>query len=207
MKRYSFPIDDRQVRVLFRPIRNKLDSIRLLMESIKIMLINSPPHESQVCGELALVSSRMNRLFFFTQNKYFSVSFPLKVTIENESTIGFSSTQIPVIDSKVTSDVISIISNQYFTEANVYDFFGEIADLEEYESGLWQFLLHLLLSEDGYIRYDFDPENEKGEYHPAHHYDFFYSRQTTFKIGLRSRITEDLMIDFIRSDTKCHFLE
>ncbi|MCI5147779.1 MAG: hypothetical protein D3923_20140 [Candidatus Electrothrix sp. AR3] len=67
--------------------------------------------------------------------------------------------------------------------------------------------------EDGYIRYDIDPENyekfkKRGEKHkhPENHYDVFYSNNLTFKIGLKSIITYSEFIDLLNVNTDCNYL-
>ena len=61
--------------------------------------------------------------------------------------------------------------------------------------------------EDGYIRYDYDEKHENDDVHPLNHYDIFYSSFSTFKVGLRDRLRTEDMLDFLDSNTICHYLE
>ncbi|OEZ52338.1 hypothetical protein JAB1_01220 [Janthinobacterium sp. MP5059B] len=71
MKKYRFPIDKFQADWMFSPIRNRLDSIAILMKTLKILLVNSPPSEEKVVGEVVLQVSKMSRIFLYLRKKYF----------------------------------------------------------------------------------------------------------------------------------------
>lgn len=207
MKRYSFDLDERLVKDFFSPIRTKKDVVTLLMKSIKLMLINETIDKKRSCGELLLVVSKMSRLFYFSDNKFFSITFPFSVT-ENVGQFEFSSKSVKIIDSKVTSDVIGVISQNGFQEIEcALEFVDPIVEISDYEQFFWPFLLNLFMYEDGYIRYDYDEKFEKGDHHPLNHYDIFYSSLSTFKIGLRNRLEADTMLEFLDSNEICHYLE
>lgn len=207
MKKYSFSLDERLVNELFAPVRSKRDVILLLMKSIKIMLISSHVDENRVKGKLDLVVSRMSRLFYFSENKFFSISFPFSV-FEINGGLEFSSRTVEVVDSKVTSDVIGIVSKNGFQDVEcALEFVDPIVEVADFEKYFWPFLLNLFMYEDGYIRYDYDETHVKGDYHPLNHYDIFYSSLSTFKIGLRNRLEADSMLDFLDTSSICHFLE
>lgn len=207
MKKYSFALDERLVNDFFSPIRAKKDVIYLLMKSIKVMLINSSVDDIRVKGQLTIVVSKMSRLFYFSENKFFSISFPFSVS-EHEGELEFSSKTVKVIDSKVTSDVIGVISKNGFQDIECgLEFIDPIIELADFEKLFWPFLLSLFMYEDGYIRYDYDEKYERGDHHPLNHYDIFYSSLSTFKIGLRNRLEADSMLDFLDSNSICQYLE
>ncbi len=207
MKEYSFGIDQRQVDQLFSPIRDKRDVVRLLMKIIKLMLVNAPPKAIDTKGEVVLHVSKMSRIFFFSAFRYFSICFPFTVSDE-EGFLAFSSGGIIDVDSKTTSDVLSFInSDENFNVNCVYQFIEPILDISHYEPNFWMLLLKLLTLDDGYIRYDYDEENEQGLIHPKNHYDVFYSSNSTFKVGLKGKLKKEEMIDFVKSESDCHFIE
>ncbi len=207
MKEYSFNIDQRQVRQLFSPIREKRDVVRLLMRIIKLMLVNSSPRANEVKGEVVLHVSKMSRLFFFSDFRYFSVCFPFSVR-EGMDTFEFSLGGVVDVDSKITSDVLSFIdSDANFNINCAYQFIEPVLDISRYEPNFWTLLLKLLTLDDGYIRYDYDEENEQGLIHPKNHYDVFYSSNSTFKVGLKGKLKKEEMIDFVKLESDCHFLE
>lgn len=207
MKRYSFALDERLVNEFFTPVRSKKDVVSLLMKSIKVMLINDSIDERRVKGELTLIVSKMSRLFYFSENKFFSITFPFSV-VEIEGELEFSSKTVKIIDSKVTSDVIGVISKRGFQDIEcALEFVDPIVEIADFEQFFWPFLLNLFMYEDGYIRYDYDEKNDRGDHHPLNHYDIFYSSFSTFKIGLRKRLEADSMLDFLDSKSICHYLE
>lgn len=209
MKRIPFNLDERQVRLLFSPIREKTNVIELLMESIKIMLVNNEMKENLIKGRMLLHVSKMSRLFYFSDNKYFSINFPFFINQEN--ILSFYSKNIKDIDSRITSDVLGILSSEKNLTASrslndLLDFASEIECDEDYRKTFLSFLNELLLFEDGYIRYDFDEIRNNELTHPLNHLDIFYSSGSTFKIGLTKRISEDFLIDLLDLQTDCHFL-
>jgi len=207
MKRYSFALDERLVKEFFTPIRSKKDVVSLLMKSIKLILINDTIEESRVKGELTLIVSKMSRLFYFSENKFFSISFPFLV-VETEGVLEFSSKTVKIIDNKVTSDVISVISKSGFQDVEcALEFVDPIVEIADFEQLFWPFILNLFMYEDGYIRYDYDEKYENGDHHPLNHYDIFYSSLSTFKVGLRNRLEADSMLDFLDSNSICHYIE
>lgn len=207
MKRYSFPLDERLVKEFFNPIRSKKDVVSLLMKSIKIMLINDTVDKCRVRGEIILIVSKMSRLFYFTENKFFSITFPFLV-YESDGELEFSSKTVKIIDSKVTSDVIGVISKNGFQDVEcALEFVDPIVEIADFEQLFWPFILNLFMYEDGYIRYDYDEKYEDGDHHPLNHYDIFYSSLATFKVGLRNRLEADSMLDFLDSNSICNYLE
>jgi len=207
MKRYTFTLDERLVNEFFTPVRSKKDVVSLLMKSIKLMLVNDSIDKSRVKGQLTLIVSKTSRLFYFSENKFFSISFPFLV-IENNGEFEFSSKTVKIIDSKVTSQVIGVVSKSGFQDVEcALEFVDPIVEIADFEQLFWPFLLNLFMYEDGYIRYDYDEKHESGDHHPLNHYDIFYSSLSTFKIGLRNRLESDSMLDFLDSNSICHYLE
>ena len=207
MKRYSYNIARWNSDEIFSPIRSKKDSIRLLMKTLKLMITNQEVPEHQIIGQLVLVISKMSRLFYFSKSKYFSINFPFFVT-ETDSGLIYYSNHISDIDSRVTSTVLSILSAvDQFDASCVLEFADPIATISESNQEFWPFFRELLLHEDGYVRCDYDEEHENAQLHPLNHLDIFYSSETTFKIGLRKKIEEELLIDVLSIESNCSYLE
>jgi len=207
MKQYSFGLDERLLREFFKPVRSKKDVISVLMKSMKLMLVGDHVPDEKKVGELVLMVSKMSRLFYFSEKKYFSISFPYLVN-EVENGVEFSSKTISHIDNQITSDVLSILSQEdLFGTDCAYEFIEPIVDMENHEPLFWPFILGLFMHEDGYVRYDFDEENEDGNLHPLNHYDFFYSSFSGCKIGLREKPAKERMMDLLMIESNCHFFE
>lgn len=207
MKKYYFKFDQWQLDNFFSPIRTKENSISVLIDTVKLMLIDCEPEDEQVAGEIVLVVSKMSRLFYFTNDKYFSINFPFSVNENDDGTLSFFSKSKVIVDNKKISNIKEILINEKeFYSSNIYDFLEPIELISRDDSDFWKLLFELFLFEDGYIRYDHDKANENGAIHPLHHFDVFYSSNSTFKIGLRNKIEEDELIDLLEKETDCHFI-
>jgi hypothetical protein len=205
-KAYEFPLDENQVAWMFKPLRSKADVLYLLMKTIKFMLLSPDLTDPKsVAGKLVLHVDRMSRLFFQSDKKIFSIALPFFVR-EEDGRLTFSDPLHPVIDSKVTSDIISLLeSGVVFSTPDVYVFLDEIHPLSNFDSDIWQFFRKLLLAEDGYIRYDLDEAHVDGHRHPLHHLDIFYGSQSTFKLGLYEQIDAGTFLDILDVTTDCHY--
>lgn len=207
MKTYTFNLDARFVKDVFKPIRSKTQAITVLMKCTKLMLLGNIVPPERKAGELKLVVSKVSRVFLFSNHKYFSLTFPFIVK-DDEGGIMFSTRNIADISNKITSDVIGVVaSSDRFDNLGSLDFAELLLDFEENEPLFWPFLLSLLMYEDGYVRYDHDPEHVDGDMHPLHHYDFFYSSLAACKVGLRGAIANNEMVSFMLPETACHYIE
>jgi hypothetical protein len=206
MKFFEFSIDQFQVKKLFQPIRKKSDVIELWMNTIKLFLVYTPTSVSQKKGTVKLVVSKMNRIFYETDKKIFSLNFPFSVSETNGKFL-FRNHHCSDIDSAITSEVLSLINTHGIFSANgILDFFEPLFESCAIDPEIWEFMKELLLSEEGYVRYDHDLEQQNGHLHPINHLDIFYSSSSTFKIGLRNTVTIDELTDIFNSLTECQYL-
>jgi hypothetical protein len=219
MKKYTFNLGKVIYDKVFPQyrVKTKAHIIEILMEITRFILLQNDPEfvvdEQNSKGKVVLYIDKMSRIFFFSENKYYSIVFPFHFLEENgEYKIVFQSTI--EVNSQLISKVISIIQCDKFKTRCSLDFVEPICDAEDdCDENFWIFLRELLLMEDGYIRYDFDQEeydkaSEKGEEdrHPLNHYDFFYSGSATFKIGLQDSLKEENFIDLVNTTTSCKFI-
>jgi len=206
MKVYEFNISQIYINKFFKPIRSKAEVIEVLMEAIRYMLLNPNVEEKDNAGKIFLKIDKMNRLFFFTNEKYFSIVFPFFAMKEDKNYL-FSFKNKIEIDSRLISQIISIIKCDKFKANCSLEFAEPICDYQdECDENFWEFLRELLLMEDGYIRYDYDEEHENGNLHPLNHYDLFYSSHATFKIGLNNKLSENDFMDLLDIKSDCKYL-
>lgn len=192
-----------QEKDLFSPLRNKVDYAKLLVLSARILLLD---YESQIpsSSNMKLVIEKMNRLFFYKDGKYFSISFPFNVLFDGDKITSITSYSGREVESKSISAVISILDNeQFIMNPSLIDFYIEPLGIDS--SGL--FLLEEIFQfEPSYIRYDHDIERENGKLHPLHHLDVNYSTYGTFKIGLNNAITHQYFEDLQNINTECYYI-
>lgn len=206
MKRFDFPLDKYQVSRLSSSFRSKKDVIIFWMNSIKIIATYSRPADDAVVGRLVLHVDKMSRIFMEIGAKTFSISFPFSIH-ETDEGLEFGSPVCPLVDSKITSDILLLINGSgILSSRNILDFADPIMDLAGEQEITWELLRDLMTCDDGYLRIDHDPENENGNIHPLNHVDIFYSQSATFKVGLRDRSNLDDFHDILNLRTNCRFL-
>jgi len=205
LKANSFPLDRFQLDMISSSFRTKVDIIRFWMNSIKIMTAYAQPDASAVVAELQVRVNKMNRLFLSSESKCFSVNFPF-ATLAQGAYLNFTSPSCGVIDSKMSSDVLSILSGNALLAEEVLDFAEPILDVCDSGNRSWILLRDLMMADDGYLRFDHDPKNQNGGLHPLNHIDVFYSQSSTFKIGLANKLTLADLADILDLRSDCHYL-
>jgi hypothetical protein len=206
MAQYRFELDSIQTRWAFVPIRSKYDFAEILLQAIKVMLTPTNPPEEQVASRLTLHIAKMSRLFFSTPKKIFSINFPFVANVKADGLLSFSSHAHPKIDERATSIALGLLTDIRRPGVSVFDLATYVEEATAVDPHAWELLLELLTVEDGYIRYDDDAERASGHRHPQHHIDVFYSNQTTFKLGLLTRSTNEDLLDMLDVLTDCHFV-
>jgi len=206
-KEKVFNLDQRAVDLFFSPVRHKADVIILLMNAIKYMLVNFQISDENSKGKMSLNVSKMSRLSFFTDQKYFSICFPFFVDVSDVSLIDFYTKDDISVDSKLTSEILSVINDSdIFNRQDVFDFIEPIDQVEPPSMGLWNVLKELMMFEDGYIRYDFDELRENPKYHPKYHLDIFYSSSSSFKFGLKEKPSPSDFLNMMDINMPCLYL-
>ncbi|MEE1947984.1 hypothetical protein V0R48_03295 [Pseudomonas alcaligenes] len=165
-------------------------------------------------ANLFIVIGKFQRLFIVGDRKIFSIQFPLSISRAEDGNgpntffldgIPIDSYTISRVSTIVNHNFQDIDSDVYSLAENVLTEHSAVPNIgtQTYQEVVWRLLKRLLLLEDGYIRYDHDPENADPEMHPLHHLDIFYSPECTFKIGLDKGIGHTHFIDILDASTKC----
>lgn len=219
MKHYSFNLSKVIYNKVFPTyrVKTKAHIIEILMEMTRFILLQNDidfvvkDRDSKATAVLHI--DDMSRLFFFSENKYYSIVFPFHfLEKDGQCKIVFQSSI--EITPQLISKVISTITCDEFKAQCSLDFIEPICNAEdECGNDFWELLRELLLMEDGYIRYDLDKESydkaveeEEEHKHPLNHYDIFYSSSATFKVGLSNAIDNDSFIDLLNVDSECNYL-
>lgn len=189
---------------IFSPIRDKADYAKLLALSSRILLLENIISEDKT-SSLKLIIDKMNRLFFYTKDKYFSVSYPFSVILdEHEQIVSINTYSGKDFDFKNISAILAILqSDQYRTNPSLIDFYIEPGSIDA--DGLF-ILEEIFQFEPSYVRYDYDPIHENGKLHPLHHLDINYSTYGTFKLGLNNAITQPYFENIHNTNTDCSFV-
>lgn len=206
MKKLVFELNGNLFEQAFpqRLLDSRKDLLLIVMESCRTMMTNLQVENAD--NKFMLVVSDMNRLFFFTEKKMFSIRFPFHVNEYPQ--VRFDLNNIP-IDSKMISDIMTMIEADVYDSSDALDFIMPIADYQDHVNpNIWTIMNHLMTYEIGYIRYDDDVEGYENacragmpKRHPRYHYDVNLDSQAVFKIGLSAQLSPDKFVDFL-DDTK-----
>lgn len=217
MKKFHFKLNRVSRELFFPPVRlkTKLQFIEILMEATRYIL--AAPHSNQdpAEGEIILYVDKMSRLFFITDDKFYTIVFPFVVNIDdNADSLSFSIMHSYEVDALTISKVITIIRSESFEGNCSIDFAESIYDYDQIqEESLWNLIRELMLLEIGYLRYDkdqsgFEKAREDGNEHkhPLHHIDLFYTNKATFKLGLERELRNEKFMDILNTLTSCSYL-
>ncbi|MCF7567695.1 hypothetical protein L3X37_04860 [Sabulilitoribacter arenilitoris] len=198
-----------QEKDFFFPIRDKEDYVRLILNSLQYILIGNDIEEVNLddCNsKMKIVVDRMSRLFFYQEGKYFSVSFPFTLLLDDYNNIIEVSTFTgTIIESESVSMASSILKDGLFQlNQSLVDYYIESTNIESSGIDLLEIILH---SEPAYLRYDHDPVREDAKLHPLHHLDINYSSYGTYKLGLNKLIIENYFESVVNINTDCSYLE
>ncbi|MEZ3435832.1 MAG: hypothetical protein K1W34_14685 [Lachnospiraceae bacterium] len=180
---------------MLKPIRSKQDVILLLLETLK--LINDTEKISNERGKIIIYVDKMSRVFYETDDKMFSFYFPFALDEKEPESYRIYDT---LTDLEISNQMISLLISIFKKDGKlgesleyVMDYIIESAEDYEYRNidDIWRVLFRLWYTEDGYIRYDHDPEHENSKLHPLYHLDVNYSSGCTYKIGLNNSFQAD----------------
>ncbi|ENO8973964.1 hypothetical protein ACCF52_001530 [Vibrio parahaemolyticus] len=207
MKSYEIPIGDEYLDLFFSPIRSKKNIIKLLMNTIKYVN-NSFALRGERNGFIHIIVDDMNRLIFASADKVFSIRSPFYVR-QKDGQISFYTDDIAFIDSSITSKVLSAINDDRFDSPNSLDFLYLLEEVfgEGEVDTFWSLMMKLMTFEDGYLRFDHDPEHEDGRMHPLTHLDICYSTASTYKIGTYREPCPIFLTDLLNTKTESIYIE
>jgi hypothetical protein len=202
IQRDIFPFKENE---FFFPIRDKIDYARIIIYATRYLLLNIPTDDTECNSKIKLCIDKMSRLFFYKEKKYFSLSFPFSVQVDDNEITDISTLSGKSINSKSISSVISIIEDSSFKlNPSLTDYYMESDTAQVVGITI---LEEIFQSEPAYIRYDNDPVNENGKLHPLNHLDVNYSSYGTYKIGLEKEIEIVSFDDVLNIRTDCSFLK
>jgi hypothetical protein len=206
-KRVDLPIDRFQAAAFLDSVRTKRDVIVLWMNAIKAFLANQPATAAQQVAELSIVVMSMSRLFceLSEGRKIFSIAFPFSTRTDGDE-IAFYSREGILIDSRVSSQILSLVESGVLDAQDFSKFIDPIVDAADIDPTLWTLLRELMLAEDAYIRYDWDEKRADGHHHPEHHLDLYYSAGCSFKVGLQGPLDHASLVSILNIEVDCHYL-
>ena len=200
-------------------IKSKIQIIKILLEFVRGSLLYRETIEERDIKSpyVKLIIDKKSRIFFFSEKKYYTIHFPFSCSKQDDGSLEITYQgyrNIIPIKSEIISKVMEILNDEQFNSVSALDFIEPIDKMESEIDYIWELLKGLLMFEDGYVRFDNDPEeynrakNEGREHtHPENHIDIFYNNGNTLKLGLKGKSTPDEFIDYFDSKKDCKYLE
>lgn len=209
MKEYNFLVDNQFPNKVSKFIREKKDIIILLINSLEYIFMQEYIEEDNILfknQQMLLHVDKMSRLFYFSDEKIYSINFPFNINIKGDKIYEIYDNNI-ILQFKHVSLLKTIFSN--YNNSYIDELYSSI--LEENlssneENEILYLVTKLLLIEDGYFRYDFDVEKVNEEFHPINHIDLYFQSNNTFKIGLKEKIKMNDIINLSNNNSPCWFL-
>ena len=214
MKKIQLSFGDYYDTKLMKPLRKQEECVSLILELLNILLVGDMIGNEK--GVIIINVDKMSRLFCFSDNKYFSMVFPFDIEITEEKSNNYKIYDSILgidIDNRIIVLMERILSQIDFTKKTIDEIIEKAyfdVSSEEYtedEVGkCFNLILRLLSMELGYIRYDYDPEHEKGTLHPLYHLDVNYSSNGAYKLGIHKKMEKEEFVDLLDIKTECRYI-
>lgn len=134
MKETTIGLDNYLTTQITKPIRCKKDLILILLLFLKLFLIKNTLTDKETTGTVKIIVDKMNRVFFFSENKYFSFNFPFKLDLSNEDNIKFYYNELDV-NLKIISILEALLDEEALLllhKENIREYYYEYIE-DDYE--------------------------------------------------------------------------
>lgn len=134
MKETTIGLDNYLTTQITKPIRCKKDLILILLLFLKLFLIKNTLTDKEATGTVKIIVDKMNRVFFFSENKYFSFNFPFKLDLSNEDNIKFYYNELDV-NLKIISILEALLDEEdllLLHKENIREYYYEYIE-DDYE--------------------------------------------------------------------------
>ncbi|OXS21766.1 hypothetical protein CGU37_13080 [Pseudomonas fluorescens] len=200
---------------IFVPCRTKSELIIRIGETVAELTFSI---ENEKDYDVVIAIGKLQRIFFVSEKKIFSVYFPFSIRRNEDPKLPhfFELSGVP-IDSYMISRACTAIAESFGDEnKDIYSFadsvissftVSDVEGVQTVSEDVWMVVKRLMMLEEGYLRYDNDPDNYNALTHPLDHLDVFYSPSCTFKIGLPGQIGHDHLLDILDPLTRCRIID
>lgn len=207
-------IEEYHKKKIFKPIRNKIDLINILITSMGIIIYNYQYRDNILSSteKIIFMHDNMQRIYFCSKEKIYSITFPFTIiTTENE--LYFSNYKVPKfkINAIIVEYLKEFFSNSAIENADFLELWLEFTTEKQLKGEVYNCMLMLIITllecEPGYLRYDHDIEHADAKTHPEHHLDIYYSNSLTFKLGIRHAIDHQSMASIIKNTEAVQYID
>lgn len=189
-------------------VRNHLDYITIILETINLILLDNKvdtktKESANKDFYLGIKVNKMYRMFFCSSHKKFSVFFPFYIIKTTEGYQVNTNSGIE-INFQILSELFTILNSKK-SISNSIDLYELVLD-DEISNNAFNVFDELIYCEPGYVRYDFDKKNFNEHKHPLYHFDINFSTSSTFKIGIYGNINNKKFMDHFDITTDASYL-
>lgn len=166
------------------PIRDKRDTILLLLETMK--LVNHRENNLfNKKGKIMICIDKMSRIFYWTDDKIFSFYFPFSLEKTGDGNYRIYDS---LTDFEITNQMLSLLISIFEKNKNQEESLENTVD-------------HIIDSAN-----DYDAVHENGKMHPLYHLDVNYSSGASYKIGLYHELQIEEFKEILDITTDCLYL-
>ena len=205
MKRLDYKLDGDLLIKSFptHRVKERKELLIIILEAIRYILVaDKIDHNVIEVNRLVAYIDYMQRLFFFSDKRYFSVALPFTLKIYDDK-VSFSY-QDRIVDAELISNIISVLNSEMYDNQDCLDFMTPIDEYGSENIAFWSILKYLMTYDLGYLRFDEDEKSylsarRRGipKKHPKFHLDINFSNSATFKSGLSKKINQQEFIDIV----------
>jgi len=199
---------------IYVPCRTKSELIVRIADAIAELTFSL---ENQEDFDVVIAIGKFQRIFFISDKKIFSVFFPFSIRRSADATLphSFEMSGIPIDSYMLSRACTAVVEGLGDENKDIYSFADSViscfttSDVEGVQvvsDDVWKVVRRLMMLEEGYLRYDNDPDNYDAITHPLDHLDIFYSPSCTFKVGLSGKIKHDHLLDILDPHTRCRIM-
>lgn len=193
---------------MFCAVRDVFDNLLNVLNVAEIINTSShcriPQYEHDF--NFAIFSGEYSRILIRKDDGFYSMATPFQLLDHGDRVTFYCN----FAREDVSGQYISIMRNAIKT-SKMADFSHEdilLSISESFGIGLGEALsyldtfLSLAIEDHGYFRFDDDPGNENGKFHPRYHFDIFYKNSSAIKIGTERHV--DINCFYALFDPKFH---
>lgn len=188
-------------------IKERRQIMEICIRSCRELTVTQPIQPEFLSkGHAVIYVDKMSRLFFFSENKYVSITFPVSLLVEEGKCPQFLYDN-KQIDAQMWSLLVSMASTSYDEVIQSLEYYDYCSMVDGSEYLIQNLFEQFQQTDYGYLRYDCDRDAyldaiKKGRKHshPLHHFDIHLSNFATFKTGITEELKPNQFIEFVNNE-------
>lgn len=193
-------------------IREHNDIVIALLNVMESFLLQYNFAHKKYHNDVCICVSRRSRVFIDYDQSVHCFAIPFNISYSSgeyffnyyDEQLSFK--EIGILKSLFLNNSIFTTIESFFDEfLSTMDIFS-VKTQKEFDF-YFSLFLFLLKFETGYIRFDHDIKGADLETHPENHFDIFFSKPASFKLGINNNVSIEEFIDILDPDSLCYYLD